>query len=175
MAGNYLNTSIWSGKLVLRDYETSDNYNFESPAWISGFSGNKGIVSTQTEAGDGTIVEFTGRSPYTFDLNVLVLNTTLLDLPTQINLIRQLYELNQPIQIEFDYLKRWNITQLIILDISVEQEDPNKIEVTLSCQEYSEVIYRQLELPTEEQTFLATLEDLTEEDQIEIPLTGGGG
>jgi hypothetical protein len=127
----YINQEFWENRVVIN----GNIINF--PISITNMTAKNRIFEYPVESGLGNGLEFSGRDPYSFTINIKILDDTTYTYESSLNLILNLLNtsVNEQLTIVHPLLLQHGINQFYVLGWSKTDIDRTS-EINISCKEY---------------------------------------
>ena len=138
-AGEYINTSEWRNVIL-------NGVLVRFPTSVTGFSSNHRVFEYPLESGTGNAVEFSGRQPYNFTLEIKIIGKDESNYDSQLQYLISLIEdgLSDPIEIYHPKLKKYRITKFYMTGWSYKEIDYYAV-YNIKCKEYQDYIVQYLD------------------------------
>jgi hypothetical protein len=161
--GEYINTKEWRHVIL-------NGTKIIFPASITGFSSNHRVFEYQLESGTGNAVEFSGRQPYDFTIEIKIIGQGEDHYDAQIQYLFSLIDtsMSEAIEISHPKLKKHKINKFYVTGWSYKEIDYYMV-LNLKCKEYQDYVVQYLDgFQTPEEI---TASNITQDDVDEVDST----
>lgn len=167
--GEYINTTSWRNVILNGNV-------LIFPVSITGFSSNHRVFEYALESGTGNAVEFSGRQPYEFTLDVKIVGRNEDHYDSQLQFLLSLLNtsMTEPIEIYHPIVKKYKINKFYVLGWAYKEIDFYAV-YTIRCKEYKDYIVQYLDgfvTPEQDVASNITQEQVEEVEDTFSPLIG---
>lgn len=167
LQGEYINPSEWRHVVL-------NGTKIIFPVSVTGFSSNHRVFEYQLESGTGNAVEFSGRQPYDFTLEVKIIGRNEENYDAQLQFLLSIIDssISEPVEIYHPKLKKYRVNKFYVTGWGYKEVDYYAV-YTIKCKEYKDYVVQYLDgyiTPEEEVASNMTQDDVDEVNEIFDPV-----